>query len=210
MTVVLEYGSVVEGRVVDTSGKPVPGIEVEIEELARNGRTEYAVSADDGSFRLSRLSPGEYQVSLRPAGRSNMPDRSHHTLTVDSHITLSDVVLTYDPGLTISGRLLDEEGAPLSGTIRAVIREVEWKGGESITHSYTVSVTDAEEEDGAFLLGGFVDRDYLVTVRPNDRRIEPLRMYVRAGTSELDFVFPVPDGAPDEEALTLFDLIGGV
>lgn len=121
----------VEGRVVDASGAPVAGARV----LAAGGnsgihvfggfpldargagemswlrRTETSCGAD-GRFALHGLKPGNLRLAVRGAGFAPY-DEENRALPAGTHYDLGSIEL--EPGVFVSGRVLDARGRPVEG-----------------------------------------------------------------------------------------------
>jgi len=108
VTLVLARPAVLAGRIVDArSGAPVPRARVE----ARiESHAELARSGPDGRYRLPGIVPGRYRVTADertrvPYARDDVLVEAGRTTTVDLPLTL---------GATLSGRVVDERGAPVA------------------------------------------------------------------------------------------------
>src|SRR5690349_19526763 len=55
------------GKITAVSGSPIPNTHLSIRNKT-NGNSITAVSGEDGSYRVSDLSPGDYEVSATAAG----------------------------------------------------------------------------------------------------------------------------------------------
>ena len=69
------YGNV-GGRVLDQTGRPLPGVSVA---LASTETTLTTTSELDGTFRFERVPPGSAELTLRPICRSHAQDSSMST-----------------------------------------------------------------------------------------------------------------------------------
>jgi hypothetical protein len=119
----------VEGLVVNPTGQPLPNIQLSLVDAAGSlpgvGANNTRASAD-GHFRLSNVAPGHYtivaQATLRPAAAPASqnpqprgpasrggPQRVYamSDVSVDGR-NVSNIVLTLQPGLTVSGRVVFE------------------------------------------------------------------------------------------------------
>ena len=108
----LERGLVVTGRVVDPTGKGLSGIQVRI---ARKGSNNYnwrgptvTQTGEDGAWRFGGLQEGEFTLSVTPGGEWMNPEIT----PVDAGE--QDVVIKLARGFSISGKVLDPDGAPLA------------------------------------------------------------------------------------------------
>jgi hypothetical protein len=119
--IALKSGSKVVGVLVDQrDGRPLAGVEVALlpqgtqmlEDLL-NRVLAQAVSAEDGSFTLSGLTSGRYEIRARRAGFA--PGLARFTLGSDRTEDLGRIAL--EPGATLRGRLVDRAGKPRPGLI---------------------------------------------------------------------------------------------
>lgn len=67
VTLTLERGHSVKGRVVDDSGQPVEGADVNAQRTT-GGASGHASSAADGSFEIGALAAGKYEIEARKGG----------------------------------------------------------------------------------------------------------------------------------------------
>ncbi len=94
----------VEGRVTDTTGRPLPGLRVQLENF---DTFESQASTDaEGRFVLDAPAPGDYHVALTEESYLHEP--------VAVRAPARDVHLTPRPGASVLGTLLDGRGLPLA------------------------------------------------------------------------------------------------
>ncbi|HSS77265.1 MAG TPA: carboxypeptidase-like regulatory domain-containing protein, partial [Thermoanaerobaculia bacterium] len=119
--IALHSGSKVLGSLVDRrDGRPLAGVEVAVlpqgtqmlEDLL-NRVLAQTVSAEDGSFMLSGLTSGRYEMRARREGFA--PGLARFTLDSDRTEDLGTVAL--DSGAMLRGRLVDRGGKPRPGLI---------------------------------------------------------------------------------------------
>lgn len=116
--VVLEEGSVVTGRVVDTSGRPVTEARVSTEESEWLGRYAGSRVDDEGRFELGRLPAGPLRLrALGPEGEGS--DVLRLELEAGERVDGLELVLRSRP--RILGRVLAPDGSPVSQP-RVVVR----------------------------------------------------------------------------------------
>jgi protocatechuate 3,4-dioxygenase beta subunit len=110
----LSRGLLLEGKLVDLSGRPAPRINL----VARAGETApwagTAVSMEDGSFRFEHLKPRAYTL----AGGSAATGFAIRTGVSPGH---KDVVLTLRPGGRVRLTVVEADGAPVADAIPSVI-----------------------------------------------------------------------------------------
>jgi hypothetical protein len=122
----------VSGSVVDSQGKPATQVMGQLmrREAGFNGGSSFGFSTDEkGQFQMRNLPPGNYRLVVQPrqnfgpGGRGNDADPGEMAmvpLTVASD--LDNVVVMTMPGVTITGRLVIEQGpaSPSAGPIRVM------------------------------------------------------------------------------------------
>jgi protocatechuate 3,4-dioxygenase beta subunit len=110
----------VSGSVVDEEKRPVPGAlitagDVDGERPMFGGRNRVqhdAITAPDGRFVLRIQPEADLQVN---AAKKGMPSAKSATLRLKEGERKSGIVLTIPHGVTLSGRVVDAGGKPLSG-----------------------------------------------------------------------------------------------
>jgi hypothetical protein len=121
----LDAGAVIEGRVVDQRGAPLPGLVVSTTERG-SGPQGGAVSTASGRsttdaagrFAIDQLAPGEYRVAVAasrdapPLAWIGTPPPSIALATGDAHVGEVRLVVAAEP-TTIAGTLVDPAGAPV-------------------------------------------------------------------------------------------------
>jgi protocatechuate 3,4-dioxygenase beta subunit len=113
-TFVLTPGGNIKGRLVDTRGKGIAGIEVRTLDY-RNGRFGRAQTGKDGCYFIKGLIPGKYQVS------ADMDDeliKSVDKIVVTQGQTTEAPDLKTEEGVFVKGRVLDSKtGKPVSDVV---------------------------------------------------------------------------------------------
>lgn len=159
---VLEFGDfgeakLVRGRVVDRSGAPVAGAQLQLEGLvAGDGtfRSLVAVTDAEGAFSLESLASrpaSSFTLSIAPP----MDSRSaytHKAVTVtirDGEAVLEPDVLTLDERLAVRGQVLTPDGRPAAGVgVRATIQDEAATSlaseARSLPREPALTTTDAE------------------------------------------------------------------
>jgi hypothetical protein len=100
----LERAAALDGRLADAAGRPIAGASVTLQEPP----SPRALTDGDGRFHLDSLAPGRREaVALTPGGRPLA------RAAVDLREGSNRLDLTAPPGLSISGRVVDERGAPV-------------------------------------------------------------------------------------------------
>ncbi|MGK4009310.1 carboxypeptidase-like regulatory domain-containing protein [Sorangium sp. So ce1036] len=119
MDLTLSRGCVLTGRVVDSSGAPLPGVYVDAESVIAAGEmtnlaleaAAQAETADDGSFSLPQVPKGA--ITVRGYDGSNAV--SSVDVEVSSCDDLEPVKLVMSPGGSFSGVARDGDGKPIAG-----------------------------------------------------------------------------------------------
>ena len=174
-SVVLVRESVLEGRVTDSSRAAIAKARVRVESpsskgwgamiaQAMGGSWRSGVAADDGAYRVQRLTAGDRKVRVEAPGYLTAND----TVTLRPEAsTQRDFVL--EPGHVVTGIVLGPDGAPLAGATVSV----DWPdanganaavmaftgGGRSGDASYTT------DSDGRFSATGLQEGPYKVSAR---------------------------------------------
>jgi hypothetical protein len=140
------------GRVVDERGTGIGGAQVRVTQVAPGPGSLPAIFAttdEDGRFALEGLDPGEVELAV-----------SHDSFAPATQLARAgrtDLVLTLAAGGTLSGRVVDQAGAPVvSFTVLVAARK-----GLRRPLVATRSVVDAE---GKFEIGHLAPGDYALTV----------------------------------------------
>jgi protocatechuate 3,4-dioxygenase beta subunit len=114
--VALRKGAPVAGRVVDGAGAPVAGARVTF-----GGASDWSVQIDerrdgqvtgpDGAFRFDALAAGSVRFDAR---HPDFAPASSAIVTLDGKTPVDDVEIVLPAGATVSGRVVDKEGAPVA------------------------------------------------------------------------------------------------
>ena len=120
---VMNKGTVVSGRVVDSKGRPVAGARVlasENEQLLYDfERTPTATSDAEGRFRLPQVKPGPLFLFVRAKG----PGPGYEKMQVEGD-TAAKVIRLGKPA-TFQGRVFDTSGNPMKGVL---VSADSWRG----------------------------------------------------------------------------------
>ena len=187
--VVLNDPVSVEGRVLDRAGRPVEGARVDISNehpgvAPFDGFPTPHHKADrDGHFLLNWLAPGAQELRASASQHPELGRANVQVLCPPGVRTSTELVL--DPGLTITGRVVDESGKPLVGWIVTAVPE------PRDTPRHEQAHTDGE---GRFVIAN-LDSDHVYTLRPcvlgeiaSPARAD--RPNVEAGSKDVEIVVP--------------------
>jgi protocatechuate 3,4-dioxygenase beta subunit len=126
----MQPGGVVSGRVRDTSGKPLPNLDVQaVSRTYQNGYPFLQVSVtkqtdDQGEFRLFWLQPGDYYIAaaIRPTGApAALQRRAYHPNTMDVNNATLLTIKAGDQRPAIDIQLHDEPLYTMSGLLSTTI-----------------------------------------------------------------------------------------
>jgi len=163
----LPVGGVVAGVVIDVTGAPAAGVNVDAHYWTPSSTRAAARAATDGDgyFRLEALEPGFYRLEVEALGTRSFSARVGGSET-------SWVELDYsDPGVVLEGLLADEAGAPLADA-RVYASEVDWRGTTDEVRT---------RDDGSFRLEGLFVGEWVLRVLPDGQsRMFPFRFSVPA------------------------------
>ena len=128
-----------EGKVIDAStGQPVRKANLTLMKMQSTGMTaagppqSHAVATDpEGRFSFAGVEPGRYMLSAEKTGyvRQQYGSRSGQfgsgtNLTLDAGRKISNLEFKLMPQAVISGKVLDEDGEPLSNAMVSVLRQM--------------------------------------------------------------------------------------
>lgn len=158
---VLDYrfdaGALVQGRLLDQDGRPVPGAKVAIQRIPERNRERFRGSAfysptgyevleevftkKDGSFSIDGIPIGSYLVGI-PTNGSNSLSNTSVRLDISRIGAKEQLTLRVHRGLFVKGMLLDHEGSPVESFLIL--------GVDAAGRGTLVAPTDA---DGRFVIG---------------------------------------------------------
>lgn len=113
----LGVGTFLEGRVIDDNGRPLANAAVEVTALPNDDLPETVAADPSGRFIVGPLPPGRYQALAR------VPD---HVLVAPREVRLrvdgtASVELRLSRAAGLSGRAVDENGAPIAGVSASAV-----------------------------------------------------------------------------------------
>ena len=176
LDVTFEPGVEVAGRVVDDTGKPVPGARVEMAPVNRFEPRQYRdVAGEDGRFRLSPVAAGTYHLR---AGADGFTDTEHPgTLTVAGD-PVSNLEVKLEQGATLSGRILGLAAEDLAQVEVEARADGGRAGGETVA-----AWTDGR---GRYEIRSLASGDWTVTARLwDDQRQARTRLAIRRSDREV-------------------------
>jgi len=172
LDVSFEPGVEVTGRVVDDTGKPVPGARVELAPENRFEPRQYRdVTGEDGRFRLAPVLAGKYRLK---AGANGFTDTERPGTLAVAGEPVSNLEVTLDRGAVLSGRIL---GLPAEDLAQV---EVEARGDNGET---VAAWTDGR---GRYEIRSLAPGDWTVTARLwDDQRQARTRIAIRRSDREV-------------------------
>lgn len=202
----LEPPARIEGRVVDVDGAPVAGAEVLQSEEYLGGWYQddlfsppQDVTDAEGRFVLEWVAPGRRELNAFHVGRSDL-GRARAALECRAGET-ARCELRLELGLTIAGRVVDENGAPLAGWY------VGSQPSDFLGQWYPRS--DTTDREGRFHLVNLGEGAHDLDVRTPDLSAPRLKVKaVATGTEGLELVVPDANVAEGELVARLIDPAG--
>jgi protocatechuate 3,4-dioxygenase beta subunit len=160
--------AVIAGKVTAAdSGRPVKRARVS---AAGGGRTRTATTDENGRFSIPKLPPGTYAVTATKTGFVDGAFGQRRSLRTGTPVEVADgqqrndVDLNLSRGGVITGRVLDEDGEPLSRARVSVLREQYARG----TKELMPAGTDQSDDRGQFRIFGLPPGDYYVGAMAGD------------------------------------------
>ncbi|MEM1452109.1 MAG: carboxypeptidase-like regulatory domain-containing protein [Planctomycetota bacterium] len=109
-TIWLLASGVIRGTVTDLSGAPVEGVEMGISPMYSINFNPEALTDASGRYVLERAPVGTFQVTAR---HDDYAGYKHDSVTVEAGVVSDPVDLVLERAKTVSGRVVDEDGAPV-------------------------------------------------------------------------------------------------
>ncbi len=151
-----EHTSRLEGRVLSSTGEPIRKATVS---LASDSVSYVDTSDNEGKFLFENIKPGSYTLSARKTGFVGMYETAPYILVPGQ--SLKDIVMRLPKQAAISGRVVDQDGDPISGAdVRALHRD--YVDGQRLLFPASGASTDSQ---GNFLINDLhPGRYYLIVV----------------------------------------------
>lgn len=219
VAVLLRRGNVVEGVVLEPSGSPLAGAQVQ---LARTGSVhswssghfesaKTRITDEAGRFLFGAQEPGPFHLSARfPApGEDDVTTRLHAALR-GVRPNEAPVTLILEPTQAVEGVCVDDVGAPVSDFIVVARSKIADRLGGGELHTVHVAVEDAAS--GRFTLEGLWDGIWDLSVNNDTHGLSSVVPFeVPREGPPLRVVLPRPavvrgtvhdaSGAPTEDAI---------
>ncbi|MGA2352873.1 MAG: carboxypeptidase regulatory-like domain-containing protein [Terriglobales bacterium] len=154
----------IAGTVVKEPGSQ-PLKKVLIQVVAEGQGASYTASTDaDGHFRVEGVVPGRYSIFLERTGFVGVNNRSRksdvNVVTVQAGQSIEDMLFRMLPTATITGRITDEDGDPMSGVRMFALRK---KPGKSTREAVSSNATN---DLGEYRLAGLFPGQYSILAMP--------------------------------------------
>ena len=196
VTIDLAYAASISGVVVDQDGAPVAGIRVGFFHTGTND-AGFATTAMDGSFRAAMMAGGgQYRVQvhlgqgpgegLRPAAGGAFPLVS---LEDGSSQVTGLVLAVRRDRLSISGRVVDQSGAPVPDTHVAAQRTQ--PGVQPSFRRWLQEQSTTTDVDGQFTIGDLSAGTYALEAR-SSAGASVIAQGIQAGRTDVEVVLPSP------------------
>src|ERR1035438_1534503 len=180
--------SSISGAVVKEPGsEPLKKVLVQI--IAETQGESYTASTDgDGHFRVEKVAPNPYRIFVERTGFTGVNGRGAQSdvnvLTVQSGQSVEDLLFRMLPTAVISGRVIDEDGDPISG-VRVLVQRK--KPGKAAREGAGMAATN---DLGEYRIAGLFPGQYwIVAMPPPDfRDYEKQETAATAGRNDTRYV----------------------
>lgn len=172
ITIKMMVSTWVSGHVVDQSGIAVARMRLVARPPGQFEQSSSTRTRTDGSFVISRLLPGTYEIHLQNNGPISAD--ALHTFTIAKGQKIEGLRLIYEAGdLTISGTVTDSNNQPIHPAAVVELSNIQRR-----------ALTDAE---GHFTLTGLDDREYTLFAIDQENSTSDTQS-VRPGANNIRFV----------------------
>ena len=181
----IELNGLIAGHVTNEKGEPskafVQCISVDSKNADDAVGSFGAISSGDGSFAVRLSTPGEFKINATTVNPDGIPGSSQDQMSVilKSGETRTGLLLVINEGLSIGGKILSEDGKPISGINVSASSD----GGGSTT-STGMAFT---KPDGSFRIMGLQEGTYNLVSMPPKYQVGRIDG-IRAGTENVEFV----------------------
>jgi Carboxypeptidase regulatory-like domain/AhpC/TSA family len=180
----------ITGRIVDASGQPQQGAEVRaslqftmlmfanpggyFNISYRGGAEPFTTSSGaDGRFEVSNLCKGAYIVRVTAPGRA----WSQHEVFIRPELNPESVEFVLNQGDSISGRVYDQEGKPITGATVTPTERHHYEGDTLRYIAHGGPEPSRTDDAGHFRFSGLQEGRYVFGVKAagfKDRKLEPI------------------------------------
>lgn len=158
----------ITGRVVGESGEPLPGALVYVSQkgAAQFTRTQRIIADEEGSFQITGLDPGLYNVTANIPGY--VTDTDAFTGRPAAYRPGDTVSLRLMKGGVVTGTVTDTQGEPVVGISVRVYR-VRDLDGRPFTGGYNPGFEDRTDDRGVYRIYGLLPGVYIVSAGTTSR-----------------------------------------
>jgi protocatechuate 3,4-dioxygenase beta subunit len=156
----------VSGMVVKLAGsEPIKSAMVRLRKADDQNQGYVAITDGGGHFELKQVEAGRYRLEVSRSGfvtqqfGQKTPDDPGALLTLSPGENLSDRIFRLIPSAVIAGKIMDEDGQPLSGTMVSAMREVYTEGKRKLQIQSMTGTDDL----GEFRLFGLSPGRYILS-----------------------------------------------
>jgi protocatechuate 3,4-dioxygenase beta subunit len=161
--------STIRGIVSDLSGRPLRRAEVIAAPIGARQEVRSTLSDTEGAFELTAMPGGRYRVAARRVGyvggNFNGTLRATEDIDLAEGTTKDGIRLALVPWSTISGRVVDEFGDPMSGALVQVLR-LGYEGGRR--QLVPAGGSRRTDDTGSYRLFGLAPGSYIVRATIGD------------------------------------------
>ena len=152
--------------VIEPGSQPLKKVLLQfVTEDQKQGSNYTATTDPDGRFRVENVQPGRYRLYLEKTGFVEVNARGHKSesdvLSIHAGQQLNDLLFRMLPTAIVTGRVVDEDGEPMSGVAMFVQRK---RPGKS--RSRETSGVERTNDLGEYRFAGLFPGQYFVVARP--------------------------------------------
>lgn len=161
--------AVLKGRVM-AAGTATPLRRVQVRATSFEGRGGGITSTDaEGYFEIKELAAGRYNVSATKGGfvagqfGQRRPGEPGTPIDLSEGQTADKVNFSLSRGSVISGKVVDDTGDPVAGTMVSAVRYQFVSGTRRLVPAASDGSTDRTDDQGGFRLYGLPPGDYFIS-----------------------------------------------
>lgn len=162
--------AVIKGQ-VRASGTGAPVRRAQVRAVSNDGRGGGGVTSTDseGNYEIKELPAGRYSISASKSGfvqgayGQRRPGEPGTPLELGDGQTADKVNFTLARGSVISGKVVDDGGEPVAGTVVQAMQYRFLNGARQLTAFGGQGSTDSTDDQGAFRLYGLAPGDYYIS-----------------------------------------------